>query len=133
MLQRSLVGPLGARFRRRLKAEDRRLYVWTVNDPRWMRWSISKAVDGVITDDAGKFLQVCKDYELEEMMARKGEPLGRRKGADDGITLRMYADVAFTNVLTFVFGLLFALRYGNGNAKQLPRRIKIQGMSGAAA
>ena len=38
------------RFVRRAHAENREVYVWTVNDPPWMLSAMSRGVDGLITD-----------------------------------------------------------------------------------
>ena len=38
------------RFVRRVHAEGRQVYVWTVNDPAWMLSAMSRGVDGLITD-----------------------------------------------------------------------------------
>jgi hypothetical protein len=69
MFQQTLVGPCGARFRKALAAAPdaatRRLFVWTVNEPFWMRWAVKQGVDGVITDDPAKYLDVVGRYEEE--------------------------------------------------------------------
>lgn len=62
LLQPALVGPRGSRFIRAARAAGRVLFVWTVNRERWMHWSIRKGVDGVITDDPKKFLEVCERW-----------------------------------------------------------------------
>lgn len=75
---------------RKVRKENRQLFVWTVNSERWMRWSIrknacqgpfiandkneaqrqniqgEKLIDGVITDDPERFLEVCKRWEDEQ-------------------------------------------------------------------
>jgi len=63
MLQPSLVGPCGSRFIRETRKAGRNLFVWTVNKERWMYWSIRKGVDGVITDDPKRFLEVCEEWK----------------------------------------------------------------------
>ncbi|EEY14571.1 glycerophosphoryl diester phosphodiesterase family protein [Verticillium alfalfae VaMs.102] len=67
MLQPTLVGPYGKRFIQRVRAapdaEERRLYVWTVNQVEWMEWSIEKGMDGVVTDDPAAYLNVLKRWE----------------------------------------------------------------------
>jgi phosphatidylglycerol phospholipase C len=63
MLQPSLVGPSGSRFIRETRQARRNLFVWTVNKDRWMHWSIRKQVDGVITDDPKRFLDVCEQWK----------------------------------------------------------------------
>ena len=63
-----------------------------------MKWSVKKGVDGVITDDPKKFLEVCKDYD-------ETAPIHR-------LTLREYPSVVWINLLVIVFSLLFRFRYG---------------------
>lgn len=85
MLQQTLVGPYGARFRKALAAApdaaSRRLYVWTVNEPFWMRWAVKQGVDGVITDDPAKYLDVVHRYE-EELAAASSQLSQTDDGAD---------------------------------------------------
>ncbi|KAH6696880.1 glycerophosphoryl diester phosphodiesterase family protein [Plectosphaerella plurivora] len=80
MFQQTLVGPCGARFRKALAATpdaaNRRLYVWTVNEPFWMRWAVKQGVDGVITDDPAKYLDVVGRYEEELVAAARNPSLG---------------------------------------------------------
>ena len=64
MLQKAVVGPFGSRFVGDVRAADRPLFVWTVNDAEWMEWSIAQRVDGVVTDDPKLFLDVCNRWEL---------------------------------------------------------------------
>ena len=69
MLQKVLLGPVGARFMRDVRRANRALFVWTVNDANLMKWSIQKRVDGVITDDPKKFNQIRRDWEDDEEKA----------------------------------------------------------------
>lgn len=98
MLQKALVGPFGNKFLRDCQADRRAVYVWTVNEEFWMRWSIGKGVDGVITDDPKKFLEVCGSYD-------ESAPTHR-------IRLKEYGSVLFVNFLIVVFSGLFRLKYG---------------------
>ena len=65
MFQKTLLGPIGARFIRDVQKAHRPLYLWTVNEANLMKWSITKGVDGVITDDPKLFNEVCDDYDAE--------------------------------------------------------------------
>lgn len=96
MVQKLLVGPLGAKFMRDVKKAGRSLFVWTVNDEQWMRWCIRRDIDGVITDDPKKFLRVCKSYD-----GRKPSP-----------SLEQWAIVLFFNTLLIPATLIFIIRHG---------------------
>ncbi|KAF2838317.1 tubulin-domain-containing protein [Patellaria atrata CBS 101060] len=66
MLQFVLMGPLGWSFRRKAKELGRPVLVWTVNEESKMKWCIKKNLDGVITDDPKKFIDVRDDWEERE-------------------------------------------------------------------
>lgn len=101
MLQKVLVGPFGARFIRDVQAAERRLFVWTVNDEEWMEWSIRKNVDGVITDDPKMFLDVCKRWGGSQFEA------GERQKTSLKRKIKLYAEVAWIQILAIVLGFLF--------------------------
>jgi phosphatidylglycerol phospholipase C len=63
ILQKVLVGPAGQSFLRDVRAAGRDVFVWTVNKPNGMRWSIRNEVDGVLTDDPAAFIKFCEDYD----------------------------------------------------------------------
>ncbi|KAF7556228.1 hypothetical protein G7046_g6373 [Stylonectria norvegica] len=77
MNQKAMIGPPGRWFMRKCQKTDKQLFLWTVNEERWMRWSIRKnlgrgkrnvgkpLIDGVITDDPKLYLEVCQRYEDE--------------------------------------------------------------------
>ncbi|KAK0668829.1 PLC-like phosphodiesterase [Cercophora samala] len=95
LLQQALVGPVGRGFRERVKGagRERKLWVWTVNDERWMRWARDKGVDGVVTDEVGLLRGVLDEGEGEGEKGRKG---GRK------VTVGMYIRAAMVQVLTLV-------------------------------
>ncbi|KAL2408359.1 Phosphatidylglycerol phospholipase C [Exophiala dermatitidis] len=70
MLQKVLMGPVGARFIRDVRKAGRPLYVWTVNETNLMKWSIQKGMDGVITDDPKQFKRICDDWNEQEPRAK---------------------------------------------------------------
>ena len=70
MLQKALIGPVGARFIRDVGKARRQLFIWTVNDDNFMKWGIQKQVDGVITDDPKKFKEICDNWDDAEPSAR---------------------------------------------------------------
>lgn len=57
------MGPWGGQFLRDAKAAGRPVFGWTVNEDNMMRWSIKHELDGVITDDPKRFLEVCDEWE----------------------------------------------------------------------
>ncbi|TVY78138.1 Phosphatidylglycerol phospholipase C [Lachnellula suecica] len=64
-----LVGPRGNALLRDLKkSRSSSTFLWTVNEESWMKWGIRKDVDGVITDDPKKYLEVCKSYNKSEWL-----------------------------------------------------------------
>jgi len=96
MYQKIMVGPSGNAFLRDIRKAERAIFFWTVNEVEWMKWSIHKGVDGIITDDPKRYLEVCKNYE--------GEPIC--------LPLRMWGSVIGMNILAFIFSLIFRSRYG---------------------
>lgn len=65
MYAKTLFGPIGTRFIRDVQRAKRPLFLWTVNEPNIMKWSIVKGADGVITDDPKLFNEVCDDFDNE--------------------------------------------------------------------
>lgn len=94
MLQQIMVGPRGNSFLRDLRAAGRSIFLWTVNDEIAMRWSIYKGVDGVITDDPKKYLEVAKNY----------------KGEKVSLTISLLFSALWINILVFIFGPMFFRR-----------------------
>jgi hypothetical protein len=63
MLRGALTGSAGAAFLRKAKALKRPVFAWTVNDTKSMRWCIAEELDGVISDDPRRYLEVCKQWQ----------------------------------------------------------------------
>ncbi|KAK4153624.1 PLC-like phosphodiesterase [Chaetomidium leptoderma] len=107
LLQVSLVGPLGARFRRAARRRGRVLLVWTVNEKGWMKWSVRKGVDGVITDEVGRLRDVLEEERVDGTGSSGVVVLG---GEERGIgwprTLRLYAIAILWQALALVVSLL---------------------------
>ncbi|KAG9249003.1 PLC-like phosphodiesterase, partial [Calycina marina] len=59
MFHQVIPGPIGKAFLRDIRIHQRTILLWVINDTKWMKWCISKKVDGVITDDPKKYLEVC--------------------------------------------------------------------------
>ncbi|MCJ1301886.1 hypothetical protein MMC08_004687 [Hypocenomyce scalaris] len=104
ILQKVLMGPFGSKFLRDAQSVSRPVYVWTVNEDEMMRWSINKGVDGVITDDPQRFLEICAEWES-----------GRRA---PHVTWRQWMQVLWINLLVCVFGTIFWWRYSRGQKGQ---------------
>jgi len=96
MYQKTMVGPFGNAFLRDIRKANRAIFFWTVNEVEWMKWSIHKEVDGIITDDPKRYLEVCKEYEGESIC----------------LPLMMWGSVIWVNILAFIFSLFFRSRYG---------------------
>ncbi len=109
MFQRILIGPYGSHFLKEARQRGRNVFVWTVNDEEWMRWSIRKGVDGVITDDPKLFLDVCRRWE-----SGSDEPL-RKRSARQQLSrwLKLYAETAFMQLVAVVFITMFRIALGS--------------------
>ncbi len=110
LFQATLVGPVGARFRRAARARGRKIYVWTVNEVGWMEWAVRKGVDGVITDDVGRYREV-------------RERLGGGKGGVRWTGMvGLYAKAAMLQAMAVVFSVVFWRRLsarGVGKGKRV--------------
>ena len=62
-----------------------------------MRWSIKNDVDGVITDDPKRFLDVCREWEGGERAVRLG--------------WRQLLSVLWLHLMILVFGFLFRRKF----------------------
>ncbi|KAL2758243.1 hypothetical protein ACRALDRAFT_2025864 [Sodiomyces alcalophilus JCM 7366] len=121
LYQPAVIGPWGNRFLRAVRAapdaDDRHIFLWTVNEPEWMDWAIRKGVDGVITDNPEVFLRVRKRYEDESTDAPEVGDDDTPEAPDDieprptswGRWARLYLRVAALQVLLTVL-MPFLLR-----------------------
>lgn len=63
MLFPTLAAPGGKSFiRDAKKRHQRQVFTWTVNDRDKMEWCIRRKLDGVVTDDPRKYLEVCEQF-----------------------------------------------------------------------
>jgi len=109
MLQKVMVGPFGSKFFDEVKAEERSIFLWTVNDEESMKWAIMKEVDGVITDDPKKYLEVSEDYNGERFR----------------LSIKQLGTAIWINILATFFGFIFRFRYlsnDDGRGRQNRRR-----------
>ncbi|KAH0541598.1 hypothetical protein FGG08_003946 [Glutinoglossum americanum] len=125
LLQRVMVGPLGHRFLCDAHAAGRSVFVWTVNDVGTMRWSIRRGVDGVLTDDPKKFLDVCREFREDIYLE------------EDRLTVRQYLGLVGFNIVAAVLNLLFRWRHElRDHMKKVTAKRKTMGTgngNGAAA
>jgi hypothetical protein len=100
--QKILMGPLGYRFLDRARAANKLVFVWTVNDPKLMRWWIRKGVDGVITDDPEEFKRIRDSWDGKTLL--QGDD-------DDGISFRQYVELVIIAVVVLLFGWIYRRRH----------------------
>ncbi|KAJ5787901.1 hypothetical protein N7457_002891 [Penicillium paradoxum] len=104
--QKILMGPLGRGFLEEARAARRAVYVWTVNAPNLMRWCIRHDIDGVISDEPGRFRQVCADWEKE------GTDGVRLPDPDlDRITFRQRIEILAVALYAICFGWFLKRKY----------------------
>jgi phosphatidylglycerol phospholipase C len=101
MLQVLLMGPFGCAFIRKAKMLNREIFAWTVNKEKNMRWCIRRELDGVITDDPKKFLEVCDDYVAHA-------------GRKERFSMREIANILRVHFFCFLITMLFRWKYGYG-------------------
>lgn len=73
------------------------MYAWTVDDDEMMKWCISKSIDGVITDDPKRFLEVCDEWES-----------GKREIKTSWGT---WAQTLWIYLMVCIFGVVFRWKY----------------------
>jgi Glycerophosphoryl diester phosphodiesterase len=104
--QMILMGPLGRGFLDEARAARRKVYVWTVNAPNLMRWCIRHEVDGVISDEPGRFRQVCEGWEKEHTGV-----LGVPNPNLDRIPLRQRVEIIAVALYVICFGWILKRMY----------------------
>ncbi|KAI1333961.1 PLC-like phosphodiesterase [Xylariaceae sp. FL0016] len=62
ILNYSFATERGARFRLRARDQGRNIFSWSDNTDRWMATSIRNKVDGVITDNPRRFIELCNQW-----------------------------------------------------------------------
>ncbi|KAL2256247.1 hypothetical protein VTK26DRAFT_1931 [Humicola hyalothermophila] len=135
ILQPTLVGPIGARFRRAVRAAGRKLLVWTVNNEHWMEWAVRKrdTVDGVITDRVELYRDVRRRHrkdedeeesDLEDVKAgdRRVSVDERRVGLARRFTLYLVAFILQVVAVPAAIIRHHQLRYKGKGSKEAVRR-----------
>ena len=74
------------------------MLVWTVNDEKGIDWCVKKGVDGIVTDDIAKVLEV---YGKLKENTRYGWPA------------RLLLQYMYFNFWIFMFGVILRRRYGS--------------------
>lgn len=118
MLQAVLVGPMGSTFIKEAKAYNRQIFAWTVNEERRMRWCINQELDGVITDDPEKFLEISKEYENAITRQRERATLKKK----EAFKAKDWFDIIRIHFFVTIFLVLFKWKYGWGVEKRFVRR-----------
>ncbi|KGO38145.1 Glycerophosphoryl diester phosphodiesterase [Penicillium expansum] len=104
--QMILMGPLGRGFLDEARAARRQVYVWTVNAPNLMRWCIRHEIDGVISDEPGRFRQVCQGWEKEHTGV-----LGAPNPELDRIPFRQRIEIIAVALYVICFGWILKRMY----------------------
>jgi len=115
MLHIALMGPTGSSFLKAAKEKERAVFAWTVNDEKRMRWGISKALDGVVTDNPKMFLEVCEEW--------------KKKPQAPKFTIKESLQVFQFQLLILVLGFFFfrwkfGPQWGTSVAKEFRRKIE---------
>lgn len=105
MFQPIMVGPFGDAFMKDIRKANRAIYLWTVNQEEAMKWSIYKEVDGVISDDPKKYLEVCERYQGEKV----------------NLAFRSLMYILFVNVLVSAVSVVFKYKF---RAMDKPRKAR---------
>lgn len=91
------MGPIGNKFLRDAKAARRPIFAWTVNEEAMMRWCIKHELDGVITDDPKRYLEVCDDWE----QGKRQINIGRKE----------FLLILWLHMMVIIFGVVFRWKY----------------------
>lgn len=82
-----------------------------------MRWCINQGLDGVITDDPEKFLEVCKDYGNAMTLPKDRKALRGK----EAFKPRDWFDIIKIHFLVALFLLLFKWKFGWSGEKRFIR------------
>ncbi|KAI9658281.1 MAG: hypothetical protein M1821_002414, partial [Bathelium mastoideum] len=98
MFQPALIFPSGRSFIQKAKAHRRQIYSWTVSDDKNIDWCIRQEVDGIVTDEVERALQMCDKHD------------GSAKYSWSMKTLLGYL---YFNFYLYLFGLILSRRYSS--------------------
>ena len=97
MMQVSLVSPRGRGFIQEVQAHRQQILSWTVNDEKNIDWCIRREMDGLITDNVPKALEMCETYREERRYYW---------------SMHMVLGLLKLNFWIYLFGFVFRRRYG---------------------
>ena len=100
IMQASLMGPIGSSFIRKAQSLRRPLFVWTINEEKKMRWGIRKGLDGVVTDDPKKFLEICEEVEEHGL-----------KGSKETFTFKEWWPILRMQMFIMLFSVVFRWKF----------------------
>ena len=75
-----------------------------------MKWCIGRGLDGVITDDPKRFLEVCEEWEN-----------GKRRVES---TWKQWMGILWINFMVLVFGAIFFWKHGGVGTKRRQKQKK---------
>ncbi|RDW70668.1 putative glycerophosphoryl diester phosphodiesterase protein [Aspergillus mulundensis] len=110
VLNYALATQRGSRLRARARAQGRRIFSWPDNADEWMARSIRCQADGVITDDPGRFLALCEQWQQDAVRRKAGRSTPREAVLWVGV-----------NLLVWVLELVEFLR--EGSPRERVRRV----------
>ena len=111
-----LMGPIGSSFIKKCKKYGHPVFAWTANEESIMRWCIRKELDGVVTNDPAKYLEVCEEFEHPE------KTIG-----DERLTWKELAFVLKNYLLVTFCVWAFMWRFGWRVEKRFQRRSGVSG------
>lgn len=76
-----LIAPGGRNFIHEAReVHSRPVMAWTVNEADAMAWSVRRGLDGVVTDEPGRFLRTCADWGQGRRVGVEGDGEGEDGG-----------------------------------------------------
>ncbi|WPG99088.1 Hypothetical protein R9X50_00189700 [Acrodontium crateriforme] len=106
MMQATLLSPRGRNFIKRAKVAGRQVISWTVNDEYDLDWVVKRKLDGVITDDPKRFVDLMDPSNGKAISASR--PLSKIPG------------LVRINFLVSTFSWLFGWKHGYGIERRFP-------------
>ena len=96
-MQASLVAPWARGFIKEVQAHHQQILSWTINDEKNIDWCIRHGLDGIITDNVPKALEMCETYRDEKRYYW---------------SMNALLGLIRINFWIYLFGLIYRRRYG---------------------